>query len=285
VSPGRQDTPGLMAKSSHMSASRSPIPTQGSGRRWRRLDLALLGMLILCGVLCSSAPARRASRPRDLAALETTAEWVRVARLWQDLMDQAELAERLEAAEADLEALTKRTAARRALLSHELAAEIRALLRERFRYLRERSTPTPGGVRLNELEAAVESSQWVVEMQLSVLRKAGPWGARPDEKLAEAARGNLEYELTFLHHHRVFQAGLLGRLAEISKQEQEGKTVDRTAFEAECERKRRALVDAYRKRKLPRVRVVRAVIPYVLALTQRPAPQVPAALSPNPEHE
>ncbi len=253
-------------------------------------------MLILCGVLCSSAPARRASRPRDLTALETTAEWVRVARLWQDLMDQAEhpysrpdlfdsLAERLEAAEADLEALTKRTAARRALLSHELAAEIRALLRERFRYLRERSTPTPGGVRLNELEAAVESSQWVVEMQLSVLRKAGPWGARPDEKLAEAARGNLEYELTFLHHHRVFQAGLLGRLAEISKQEQAGKTVDRTAFEAECERKRRALVDAYRKRKLPRVRVVRAVIPYVLALTQRPAPQVPAALSHNPEHE
>ncbi len=215
-----------------------------------------------------------------------------MARLWQDLIDLADhpytrpglfdsLGERVDEAEGDLKALAERTEARRALLPAELADEIGAVLRERFQYLRARTEPVHGVIRLNELEAAVEAAQWVLEMQLSVLRRAGPWSAHPDEKLAEAARGNIEYQLAFLHHYRTFQAGMARRRAELAKREKDGGEVDWEAFNVECEQKRRALLTAYQNRQLPRVRVVRDALPYVAALTQRPAPEAPAMVSPD----
>ena len=260
-----------------------------------RLPLVLLCALALGGGLLSPLRASRTSEPRQLDALQDTVEWDHLVRLWQRLLDYSQqhlarsdqiraLPNDLEIAEADLESLTRSQPGRPALLSKEIADELAAVYRGRCQYLQDHLLQSPGSaIRLSALEAAADAAQWVVEMQLSVLRKArqGPLVPEqpPDPKLAEAARANLEYEFTFLHHHRDFQAGLLRRRAELVKREQDGKAVDWPAFEVECERKRSALLRAYRQRRLPTVRVVRATMPYLAALTQADAS--PAAATPG----
>ena len=111
---------------------------------------------------------------------------------------------------------------------------------------------------------------------MSVLRKARQGPLLPeqpsDPKLINAARSNLEYEFTFLHHYRRFRSGLVARRAELVQREEAGEDVDWPAFEALCDRKRNALLRAYQEKKLPSVRVVRAAMPYIFALTEAETP-------------
>lgn len=255
------------------------------------------GVLALCALalsasLLSPAGADSRSRPPHLKALQATAEWGQLARVWHALLDCSRrqtarsdeleaLALSVESARRGLKELAGGESGGPPLIPKEIAQELDAMVRERGQYLQDRFLARPGGeVRLDQLEASVEASHWVVEMQLAVLRDAIRGAAlreqEPDPRLAPAAMANLQYEFTFLHHYRQFQAGLLSRRADLVRREQAGEAVDWPGFESECNRKRSALCDAYHRRSLPSVGIVQAAMPYLFALTEEePSPAAP----------
>jgi hypothetical protein len=231
-------------------------------------------------VFCS-ARAASASQPRDFARLQDTPEWDRLTHLWQKLLDHSQqllsradefaaMAKDVATSEADLLSLARKTPDRPALIQEEVANELAAVTRGRYQYISTSQYATTGQVRIDALDAAVGASQWMVELQLSVLRRqsANTPTAQTDPKLAAAAKSNLEFELTFLHHYRQFQAELLRRHTALTETEQQGGKVDWKAFDSDCALKREALLRAYQRKDLPAIRSVRAIMPYILALTQ-----------------
>jgi hypothetical protein len=73
--------------------------------------------------------------------------------------------------------------------------------------------------------------------------------------------------LTFLHHLDRFEAEVDRRGRALKEREDAGEAVNWDAFTLECHRRRTALLEAYRQKKLRRPREVERLMPYVMALT------------------
>jgi len=64
-----------------------------------------------------------------------------------------------------------------------------------------------------------------------------------------------------------FEVEVEQRRENLKGKEKAGEKVDWQAFENDCEKRRNLLLAAYRQRRLPRVRAVQSLLPYLVALT------------------
>ncbi|MCJ7751587.1 MAG: hypothetical protein MUQ65_10920 [Armatimonadetes bacterium] len=217
-----------------------------------------------------------------------TQEGRRLVVLWHAMLDHSsdavyspelfrELAAKLEAADADFVAL-----AQRGVLSRSRGEQLRALFHTRYRYIQSCHYSNRSTIRVSGAEASRTTAQWVIELQLSVLRRAPT--SKAERELAEAAIKNLSYELTFLHHLDAFEAESDRRRVALMDKEAAGGKVDLEAFEREYQYRRSRLLEAYRQKKLSKVRAVEEMLPYVVALTRaRPLPHTAGGESPRPD--
>ncbi len=258
-----------------------------SSRDRRRIDgsiprgaAAALSCVIALALCVASSPA-----DASVGAIAEAVEWQRLVNLWHALIDHSsnlvyspsrlrELVKDVDAAEGDLSALSES-----GLLRAGISDGLRWVFHTRYQYLDERHYANQAHIAITEAEAARNAAHWVIELQLSMLRRVGAGGGRG--KLVEAATANIAYELTFLHHSDKFEAEVDRRGSELRRREEGGETVDWDRFRFDCQRRRNALLKAYRSRRLPRVRAVEALLPYVIALTDgqrstRPAAELPA---------
>jgi hypothetical protein len=235
----------------------------------------LLGCLLLAAV-----PAAAITRE----AVADSPEWKHLSHLWQVLLDHSsgqvsnpaifqELAKDMYAAEADLDALTARGALRKSASDY-----LRSLFHLRYQYLSEYYYTARSSVRESPFEASRQAALWVVELQLSVLRK--PALSQADLDLARAAESNLAYQLTYLYHVDKFNSEVEQRRVDMKKREDAGGKIDWQAFDRDVERRQKLLLEAYQARRLPRVKVVNEAGPYLVALTrsaERPGAPPPSA--------
>jgi len=185
-----------------------------------------------------------------------------------------DLVKDLDQADADLSAL-----AGRHLLSDQLAGDLRRLFHARYEYIKGHHYTTQYRIEINEADRARGAADWVIELQLSLLRTAY---ADPDQnqRLISAAQSNLSYELTVLYHLNKFEAEADRRRANLKAREDEGKTVDWQAFDTDCARRYGLLLEAYRARRIPGAPSVRDLLPYICALTRSQPPRPTAAPDP-----
>ncbi len=259
-------------------------------RRHRCASSAGPLLTIACCLLAPVIGLSSSAAARDLGPLPDTPEWQRLVTLWHAMIDHSsnlvysparfdELVEDLDRADADLSALAERH-----LLSDQLAGDLRHLFHARYRYIKDHHYTTQTHLQINEADRARGAADWIAELQLSVLRTAC---ADPDhnQRLISAAESNLCYELTFLHHLDKFEAEADRRRANLKAREEEGETVDWQAFDTDCARRYRLLLEAYRARRIPRASSVRDLLPYIYALTRsRPPPAVTSEPGPPGPH-
>ncbi|MCJ7751445.1 MAG: hypothetical protein MUQ65_10185 [Armatimonadetes bacterium] len=222
------------------------------------------------------------------ASFVETQEGRRLVVLWQAMLDHScdaiyspelfgELAAKLEAADADFAAL-----AQRGVLSRSRGEQLRALFHARYRYIQSCHYGNRSTIRVSGVEASRTTAQWVIELQLSVLRRQPT--SKADRELAEAAIRNLAYELSFLRHLDEFEADSDRRRVALTDKESAGGKVDREAFEKEYQYRRSLLLETYRQKKLSKVRAVEEMVPYILALTRaRSLPHTAGGESPRPD--
>lgn len=233
-------------------------------------------VLLLAGFLmCISVGSSLAARTRDF--IETT-EGQRLVRLWHTMIDHssnviyspehfAKLADDVEQAEQDLNAL-----ARRAAIDADTAAHLSDLFAMRYEYIRTWHYTTRSVIELSGIESTGNAARYVIELQLCVLRR--PLIAKADRELATAARENLERQLVFIAHLERFEEEADRRRAALKGREEAGEKVDWERFEGEYVWRRSELVKAYENRRLPAIRWVTEMMPWVLALTEaEPSPQ------------
>lgn len=211
--------------------------------------------------------------------LEYTPEWRRLVALWHVLLDHSSnaiysparlqsLAPEMERMEADL---GKLAAEKR--LAPAIADGLRGIFRDRHQYLEQRHYSTEPQVSLSATEAAAATAQWVIELELEMVRRSSPPPESARRELAASSRV-IEYELAFLRALREFEAETERRRQALADREATGEEVDWKTFENECQRRRNLLLDAYHKRRLRPGRAVRELVPYMLMLTtaRPPAP-------------
>ena len=240
------------------------------GARSPRRAARLLGLAACCiAVLLAVLPRRSAAA--DLGAAMQAPEWQRLVNLWHAMLDHSsdliyspdlfqELVKDIDRADGDVASLGKS-----GLMPASVTADLRSLFHARYEHLKERHYTNQARVTLTAAEASRSAAHWVVENQLSVLRRAAEDDGEP--RLVEAARSNITYQLTFLHHLNEFEAEADRRRRNLKAKEEAGETVGWEGFDSDCERRRNLLLEAYRQRRLPRVRSVEALAPYVFALT------------------
>jgi hypothetical protein len=257
-----------------MTAGATRIPW-GRGVAAPRRDPAEALLAVWLGVLlvalaCSAAASAAAEQRRN--RLLDTEEGPRLVRLWHDMLDHSsdriysptlfrELADDLEAAEADLAALSKRR-----VLDEPDAKCLARLFRLRYAYISEWHYTDQSTIRLSGEEATRKTALWIVELQLAVLRR--PPTSKAEEELARAAVRNIAYELAFIHHLDQFEAESDRRRMALRERADAGENVDLEAFENEYLARRGLLLLAYGQRRLPRVRSVDEILPYLVALTR-----------------
>jgi len=246
--------------------------SSGGRVTWATPTLSACLLLLLLLALGVSARA-------DVGQAAETAEWQRLLTLWHAVLDHScnavysptlfqKLAADLDKAEEDLRVL-----ADQGLLSAGVAVDLRSLFHGRYEYLKDYHYAKHSRVRLSASAASRCAAWWIIELQLALLRDGSA-----DRDLVEAAKSNIGYQLTFLHYLEKFESEVARRRKQFMDGEKEGKSVDWNAFEADCQRRRNSLLDAYRQRKLPRARSKDALLPYIFALTTtRPAVSVGAA--------
>ncbi len=239
-----------------------------------------LALLLCCLLLPVGASVARAAR--GMQAVTGTSEWDRVATLWQTLIAHSSneiynasifqsLAADMYSADSDLSALAGRGA-----LQKPMADYLAHVLHMRYQYLAEITYTTRATSQESEAEASRHAALWVVEHQLSVLRR--PLLLRADEELAEAAKSNLAYQLTYLYHVEKLDDEIEQQRRAMKRREEAKEKVDWKAFDAEVVRRQDSLLDAYRQRKLRRVALVNQATPYMVSLTaHEPAPGVAAS--------
>jgi len=255
------------------------LRTHASSRRRGPVIARILltyGLLLLGLGLVGSVSAEE---PRT-SFLETQ-EGRRLVMVWHAMLNHSSdafyspslfrgLASDLGTADSDLAALRER-----GVLAKPVAEQLRTLFHMRYRYIGECHYSNRSTIRVSGAEASRTAAQWVIELQLSVLRRSQT--SQADRELAKAARENLAYQLTFIHHLDAFEAESDRRRIELQKREVGEQDSESAAFEAEYQRKRNRLVEAYQQRRLPGVRSVDGIIPYLVALTRaNPVPHAAA---------
>lgn len=141
----------------------------GPGARLRLLALCCFGSL-----LAIASPSLAANRTE---ALGQTAEWKRLAALWQTLLDHSsgavfsrarfrELVKDMDRVSADTAALSKRD-----LLPAEVATDLAKLFHDRYQYLDTRYYTTESNVTLAAAEAAGATADWIIELHLAAVRQ------------------------------------------------------------------------------------------------------------------
>jgi len=243
-----------------------------AGQRLRLSGPVLLASLLLWLASTSSASGLAARKP----TLERTPEWGRLVILWHTMLDHSaeviysaarlrELAGQMDQMDADAAGLVKL-----GLLAVPVAANLSRLFHDRYEYIATRHYTTESQVKLTGLEAAAATAHWIVELQFAVLRR----GLRADGAPVDAAaiESTISYELSFLREYDRFEAEGESRRQALLEQQAAGKEVDLKAFEDECERRRLRLLEAYHNRSIRPSRSVKALLPYLVALTRcRPA--------------
>jgi hypothetical protein len=237
-------------------------------------------LLIGCLLLTAAPVAAGAGKE----ALAGTPEWKHLAHLWQTLLDHSSgqvsnptifqgLAKDMNAVDAELAALAARGALRKPVSDY-----LARVFHMRYQYLSEYHYTARSSVRESPFEASRQAAHWVVELQLSVLRR--PALSKADLELAQAAESNLAYQLSYLYHLDKFTSEVEQRRIDMKKREDAGEKIDWQAFDRDVERRQNLLLDAYKARKLPRVGVVNEAGPHIVALTR--FAESPAAASPGP---
>jgi len=210
--------------------------------------------------------------------LQTT-EWQRLVNLWHALIDHSSdlvysrpifegLVKDMDRADADLDALADRD-----LLPRSAADGLRELLHARYRYIQSHHYTTYSHLEVDIAESARGAAKWIVEFQLAVLRRALQHPEESHEVVA-AVESSLAHHFSFLHHLDKFEAEGRRRRADLKAKEDEGESVDWPAFETDYYRRRNLLLDANRERRIPRVRSIQHLLPYLLALTESPPRQL-----------
>jgi hypothetical protein len=257
-----------------------------AGRRGSRASPLLV---IACCLVGAYLSASNSTAARNLGPLSDAPEWPRLVTLWHAMLDHSsnliysrarfdDLVKDLDQADADLSAL-----AQRRLLSDQLARDLRRLFHARYQYIQGHHYTTQRRIEITETQSARGAADWVVELQLALLRTTYPDPDR-NRRLISAAESNLSYELTFLYHLDKFEAEADRRRANLKTSEDEGKTVDWQAFDTDCARRYRLLLEAYRARRIPSAPAVRDLLPYACALTQsRPPPPAATPDLPGPD--
>ncbi len=236
--------------------------------------------LAACLLILAPAPPPSLAAEAVCEELLETEEGRRLVGLWQDMLDHSSdliyspslfqaLADDLEAARADLVSLYERR-----VLGDERAECLGRLFSMRYAYIRDWHYSKRSVVRLSGGEATRKAALWVIELELSVLRR--PPKSKAEEELARSALRNIGYELMFIHHLDKFELEADRRRIALKDREDAGEEVDLEAFEAEYLARRSLLLQAYRHRRLPSVRSVDEILPYVAALT-RAEPSLHAA--------
>jgi hypothetical protein len=240
--------------------------------------------LIICLLLAAGATSGMCAGPGK-QALADTQEWSQLARLWQTLLDHSSnqvynptlfqsLAAEVNATDAELAALANRGA-----LPKPVANYLRELFHARYQYLGEVQYTARSSVTATPVEASRHAALWVIELQLSVLRR--PVQSRADEELARAAESNIAYQLTYLYNLDKFEAEVDRRRMELKKRADAGEKIDFKPFDTDVERREKRLLDAYKLRDLPGVPLVKQAMPYIVALTrQEPSPNGAAPAGP-----
>jgi hypothetical protein len=179
----------------------------------------------------------------------------------------AKLADDVEQADQDLTALGQR-----GFLDPATAAHLADLFGLRYEYIRAWHYTTRSTIELSGVESTGNTSRYIIELQLCVLRR--PLIAKADRELTAAARENLERQLLFAAHLQQFEEEADRRRRALKGREDAGEKVDWKEFEGEYVWRRSTLVKAYENRRLPAIRWVKEMMPYVLALTEaEPSPQ------------
>ncbi len=232
----------------------------------RPLSIAAIVSITLLG---SSAACCAAGTSQSLA---DSPEWNQLAHLWQTLLDHSSnqvynptlfqsLATDLNATEQQFSVLSDRGA-----LPKPLAEYLRGLFDIRYQYLAQVQYTTRSGVSSSPLEASYNAARWVIELQLSLLRK--PSVTKADKELVKAAESNIAYQLAYLYHYDRLADEVDRRRAELKKKEDAGEKVDYKAFDSDAERRQNRLFEAYKSHKLSRVSIVDQAMPYILDLTR-----------------
>ncbi len=241
--------------------------------------ILLLVVLSLCLSAAGTQPARGA---RDLGPVLQTAEWQRLVNLWHALIDHSSdlvysrpifegLVKDMDRADADLDALADRD-----LLPRSAADGLRDLLHARYRYIQRHHYTTYSHLEVDIAESARGAAKWIVEFQLAVLRRALQHPEESHEVVA-AVESSLAHHVSFLHHLDKFEAEAGRRRADLKAKEDEGESVDWPAFDIDYYRRRNLLLDANREGRMPRVRSIQDLLPYLLALTESPPRQLSAS--------
>ena len=229
-------------------------------------------MLLALGCLLLAAASPALCSARSMQALSDSPEWCQLAKLWQALLDHS--SERVyspslfQGLAGDVNAVDSEVAtlANGGALPKPVADYLGRLFHARYQYLGECHYTTQSSVNESPFEASRTAALWVVELQLSVLRR--PLASKADAELADAAEANLTYQLTYLHHLDRFSSDVDERRTATKKREEAGEKVDWKAFDTDVERRQGLLLDAYRSRKLPPADIVHRAMPYIVALTR-----------------
>jgi hypothetical protein len=241
---------------------------------------------VTCLLAALSPVPGNALADRGVPTVPECPERHRLVDLWHAMLDHSsdfiynhtlflELGKDLTQADSDIGALVERGA-----FSKPIADDLRGLFHSRYDYIEEYHYTDQARFLLTAAQSARITAQWLVELQLDVIRRARAM-PEPDERLAAAAESNLAYELTFLQHLDKFEGQADQRRDKLKAGEESGEEVDWQAFENDCQRRRNLLLEAYRQRRLPRVRSVERLMPYLVALTtSQPSP---ASTSRDPE--
>lgn len=229
--------------------------------------------------LCLTSAA--AGRPSLSPQLPSAPEWLRLASLWQTMLDHSsnaiysptrfrELAKDVDAIDVDLTSLVKR-----GLVSKPISEELAHLFHVRYSYLLEHHYTEESNITVTDLEAAVLTSRWVVELQLTTARRAAQTpGADPGT--IPGAEDVMVRELSFLREYEEFQDQAEKRRQALADRQAAGENVDFRPFERERITRGMHLLDAYRSRKIPTSRAVREVMPYLISLTTLTGPGIPS---------
>ena len=162
--------------------------------------------------------------------------------------------------DADIKALVDKK-----LLSTEEGDDLQWIFRARGGYVADHCYGARRNGSVNEKDSAQAASQWVVEMQLDLLRRTSRVGTL-DSYLEDAIRVNLVKECSFLKQLAALQPSVP---EDASEAKDKDRTDEASVKQAQDDvRKRMALIESYLAGKVPRNREMERLVPLLMEMTK-----------------